>query len=136
MASHYFTVPQTGVQRHVQPSSHRPVKVILSKEARARLGDSCRKKSERFQAALNDAWRKVDELTQTLASNHQKSVRCVHNELHIGFARHLSQRKKANPWNAFCWKQGNQSSRTVPHRAPSVRVRDADKENGMSTAYV
>ena len=136
MVSHYFTVPTTGVQRRVQPLSCRTVKVILSKEARAKLGDSRREKSERFQTALNDTWRKVDELIQTLASNHQKSVRRVHNKLHIGFARHLSQRKTANPWNAFCWKKGNQSSHTVPSQAPSVRVRDAGEENGMSTARV
>ncbi|KAI9566715.1 hypothetical protein HD554DRAFT_2174148 [Boletus coccyginus] len=109
MVFHYFTVPKTGVQRHIQPPSRRTPKVILSKEAQAKLGDIRHEKSECFQTTLNDAWHKLGKLTQTLTSNHQKS--------------------KANPWNAFCWKKGNQSSLTVPSQASSVCVQDADEEN-------
>lgn len=137
MTSHHFTLPKTSAKRRVQPPSRRGAEVVLTKEARATLRVGCREKSDRFQAALDSAWHKVDEITQTLASTHRKSTRRVRNELHFGFGRHLSRHKKINPWNAYCWKKGDRSSEVTRTRTPHVRV-DADKENGpcMSTTNV
>ncbi|KAF8128112.1 hypothetical protein EV363DRAFT_1400615 [Boletus edulis] len=131
MTSHHFTLPKTSAKRRVQPPSRCGAEVVLTKEARATLRVGCCERSDRFQAALNSAWHKVDEITQTLASTHRKSTRRVWNELHFGFRHHLSQHKKINPWNAYCWKKGDRSSEVTQTQTPHVRV-DADKENGPS----
>jgi hypothetical protein len=103
--------------RRIQPlPRHRP-RVRLSKEARTLLTASRHEKSNRFKAALNDAWHHIDESVKSIASANHKSIRRVQHDLYMGQSLLRSKRLKSSAWNAFCWKKGQ----TV------------DKENGTSS---
>jgi len=104
MSSQSFFAP-TGGARRIQPlPRHRP-RVHLSKEARASLNASRREKSQRFKAALDDAWHHIDESVKSIASSNHKSVRRVQHDLYMGRSLLRSRRLKSSVWNAFCWKK-------------------------------
>ncbi|KAG0706449.1 hypothetical protein DFH29DRAFT_798317 [Suillus ampliporus] len=102
--------------RRIQPAPRCHAKVQLSKEARALLTASRRKKSQQFKTALDDAWTNIDESIKTIASSNGKSIRRVQQDLHMGQGLLRTKCAKSSIWNAFCWKK-NQT---------------ADKENGLS----
>ncbi|KAG6370999.1 hypothetical protein JVT61DRAFT_10716 [Boletus reticuloceps] len=128
----------TSAKRHVQPPSRHSVEVVLTKEARATLRVGRHEKSNRFQAALDSAWHKVDKITQMLASTHRKSTRRVRNKLHFGFGRHLSRHKKINPWNAYCWKKARDLSilpAFVKQNLPEYHTLTADEKEQLIKEY-
>lgn len=128
MVSQVFPLPKkTGVHCRAQPPTCQRVKVILTKEVWDRLQANWREKADCFQRDLNAAWNKFDQVMKTIALKHHKSIRHVHNELHVGQARYLSKCKNINAWNAFCWKK----SQTGPQTA-RVQANDENGENGMS----
>jgi hypothetical protein len=77
----------------------------LTKEARIAVNARRRVAAHNYKNDLEEAWSKIDEVTEDLALTHHKSVRRVQSELHMG--RQLASRecKKTNGWNAFCWKK-------------------------------
>lgn len=85
----------------------------LSKEARIAISARRRLASKSYRNALEETWKKIDNLTADLAVAHHKSLRRVQSELHMGSRLSRVQRKKTNVWNAFCWKKAQ------------------DKENGL-----
>lgn len=114
--------------RRVHPRAPRPrPRITLSKEAREALKLDQREKSRRFREDLDNAWKSVNNVTQTLASRHHKSIRRVQNELYFGHPKFCSRRNKINAWNAFCWKK-----RQFDRKAPAV---NGSNENGIFYIY-
>jgi hypothetical protein len=89
----------------------------LSKEARAAVNARRRQASQNYRNDLEEAWKKIDEVTENLAATHHKSIRRVQSELHMGSIMAKREHKKTNAWNAFCWKKSQ------------------DKENGNSLLF-
>ncbi|KAG1727171.1 uncharacterized protein EDB91DRAFT_1061285 [Suillus paluster] len=102
--------------RRIQPAPRCRAKVQLSKEARALLTASRRKKSQLFKTVLDDVWTNIDESIKTIASSNCKSIRRVQQDLHMGQGLLWTKHAKLSMWNVFCWKK-NQT---------------ADEENGLS----
>ncbi|KIJ59025.1 hypothetical protein HYDPIDRAFT_171016 [Hydnomerulius pinastri MD-312] len=92
--------------RLLQPPSHKRVKVILSKEARAALTLVWRKKTRDFKHDLNTTWAQINESTKKIASMHHKSVQHVQHDLYLGHGALCTKCTKINAWNTFCWKKG------------------------------
>ncbi|KAG1725909.1 hypothetical protein EDB19DRAFT_1833612 [Suillus lakei] len=69
-----------------------------------------------FKQALDDAWQAVDDTAVKLAADHEKSIRRVQNDLHMGHSLLRSKHSKVSAWNTFIWK----------------KRQDGDKENGAS----
>jgi hypothetical protein len=81
-------------------------RVQLTKEARAAVNARQREASRRYRKDIEDAWAKIDEATENIASTHHKSIRHVQSEFHMGSTMSRSKREKSSPWNAFFWKKG------------------------------
>ncbi|KAI5987668.1 hypothetical protein EDD15DRAFT_2372037 [Pisolithus albus] len=135
MASHTFMMGKKPTGRHTQPLTHsvcRP-KVFMTPETRAVLSGERRNRARKFQDALDAAWHKFDEVSQTLALKHRKSLRRVQNELHLGHGRFRSKRNKINAWNAFSWKK-NLTQRAANEGnavGPKQRLSDVVKQNAL-----
>jgi len=104
MVSHIFLANKSNALR-TQPPKHPHTKVILSAEARKILKLNRQEKMERFKQDMNDTFERLDEMTNTIASKHGKSINRVQNGLYLGHAKFCTRRKKINAWNAFCWKK-------------------------------
>ncbi|KAF9234799.1 hypothetical protein BU15DRAFT_65425 [Melanogaster broomeanus] len=91
-----------AVQQHLQPPSHphRP-RIVLSKAARATLALERRQKSSMFKDALDSAWSQIHDTTMEMAVSHRKN-------LYFRQTAHHMRRTKANAWNAFFWKKGQE----------------------------
>ncbi|EGO01357.1 hypothetical protein SERLA73DRAFT_72302 [Serpula lacrymans var. lacrymans S7.3] len=85
------------------------VKVKLSKEARAALTSIRRERSQKFKNDLEEAWEQIDRSTATIAAENSKSIQCVRKDLYMNRSLQCSKRK-ANSWNAFCWKKSQECS--------------------------
>jgi hypothetical protein len=105
----FHTVKSVPTHRHVQAPPRTRPKVTLSKDARAALKLSRQEKSRRFKDALDDAWNELDQATKSIAVSHHKSVHRVQNDLYIGRGLLHSRRSKLNAWNAFCWKENQET---------------------------
>ena len=77
----------------------------LSQEARAAVNVRRCQATQDYRNDLGEAWKKIDEVTETLAVTHHKSIRHVQSELHMGSMIAKREHKKTNPWSAFCWKK-------------------------------
>lgn len=96
------------------------VRVKLSQEARKILKIKRHEKHVSYHTDLAEAWRKLDEIKETLAVKYSKSLQRVACDLHSGRGTLTKGfRQKTSAWNAFLWKsrqngQGsNQTGRAV-----------------------
>src|SRR5262245_34210461 len=87
-------------------------RVQMSKEARAMLKTRQKQSRTEFQAAIDNAWAEIDEMTANIAEKHHKSFRTVQFALHMG-RRQLTKhyRNKINSWNAYLWKSSQQNTK-------------------------
>jgi len=104
MRTRFYTTSSKWSQstQTVKKKTKRPQ---LTKEARIAVNARRRVAAHNYKNDLEEAWAKIDEVTEDLALTHHKSVRRVQSELHMGRQLATRERKKTNAWNAFCWKK-------------------------------
>jgi hypothetical protein len=94
-----------GTQRRTQNIAKHPPRVQLSKDARIAVKARRQAAARLYRTDLEDAWTKMQGVTEDLAANHHKSIRRVQTELNLSCGVARFTRKKTNAWNAFCWKK-------------------------------
>lgn len=109
MASVSWTAPlkQPIVEMHIQPSSHACIRINLNHD---KAWQVWREKAPLFKEDLAKAWEKLSDMTKTIASKHNKSVRCVEKNLYLGDSRLHKRQNKMSTWNAFSWKMCSENN--------------------------
>ena len=104
MRTRFYTA-SSKLGRITQAVSKKAKRPQLSKEAHAAVNARRRQAAQNYQNDLGEAWKKIDEVVETLAATHHKSVRRVQSDIHMGSMITKRVHKKSNAWNAFCWKK-------------------------------
>ena len=78
----------------------------VSKDARVAAVARRREASHKYKMGLDDAWIQMDKTIENLATQHQKSVKQVRQQLHLGRSFARGRHSKNSYWNAFLWKKG------------------------------
>ena len=78
----------------------------VSKDEQAAIIARRREASHKYKASLDEIWTQMDKTIENLATQHQRSIKQVQQQLHFG--RSFAHGKHANnsDWNAFMWKKG------------------------------
>ncbi|KAH7922382.1 hypothetical protein BV22DRAFT_974595, partial [Leucogyrophana mollusca] len=99
----------TSTPRCVQGLTKTCARQKLSKEAQAEINARRREASTKFRTDI-DVWKKIDEATENIAAENNKSIQRVQHELHVGRALLHVRQSKASDWNAFCWKKNQENN--------------------------
>ena len=103
----WFYQPTAKRPGHTQGIARKQKRVKLTKEARAAITARQREASRHYQRDLDEAWAKIGEATESIATAHHKSVRHVQSELHMRPSIAHKNHSKTSAWNAFSWKKNN-----------------------------
>ena len=93
-------------RRRTQSLHRKYSRIHLSKDARAAITGRQREAAHRYNKDLDVTWAQIDDVTQNIATTHNKSVRRVRSQLHMGRTSSHGKHDKSSPWNAFLWKKG------------------------------
>jgi hypothetical protein len=95
-----------AARRRTQSVGRKYTRIRLSKDARAAVTGRQREAARRYKKDLDTAWAQIDDATQNIATTHNKSVRHVQGQFHMGRILSHGKHSKISPWNAFMWKKG------------------------------
>ena len=80
----------------------------ISKDARAAAITRQREATQRYKANLDDTWVQMDKTIKNIATQHQRSIKQVQQQLHLGRSLGHGKHKKNSYWNTFLWKKGQE----------------------------
>ncbi|KAH7918192.1 hypothetical protein BV22DRAFT_1024987 [Leucogyrophana mollusca] len=98
-------VQSYDIPRRVQGLTRMRAWQKLSKEAHAKVNMRRREVSTKYWSAIDDVWKMIDEASENIVVDNNKSLRRVQPELHMGRALSRTKCTKVSDWNTFCWKK-------------------------------
>jgi len=80
--------------------------IHVSKDEQAGIVARRREASHKYKASLDEMWTQMDKTIKNLATQHQRSVKQVQQQLHFGCSFAHRKHAKNSDWNTVMWKKG------------------------------